>query len=54
MMFARTVALGINVLSFNYVAPPQLKINENKVLAACYPDCCQAADAPGVTGPRRP
>ncbi|MGE0120167.1 MAG: hypothetical protein AB7S71_15985 [Dongiaceae bacterium] len=41
MMLLAPFALGINVLSFNYVAAVQLKINENNILAARRPDCCQ-------------
>jgi hypothetical protein len=42
MMALVAVALGINVLSLNYVASVGLRINKNKGLAARIGDCCQS------------
>jgi hypothetical protein len=46
MVMARAVALGINILSLNYVASAGLRINKNKGLAAYGFDCCQTGGEP--------
>jgi hypothetical protein len=44
MVMTRAVALGINVLSLNYVASTGLRINKNNSLAAQGRDCCQTGE----------